>query len=37
MLAKVFGSYSSIPSEMVDLIELQTYYARQEIGLTSKI
>lgn len=35
LLAKIYGDYESITSEFMDIIELQTFYCRQEIALTT--
>lgn len=35
LLAKVYGDYESITSEFMDIIELQTFYCRQEVALTA--
>jgi len=34
LLAKIYGSYESISSEFIDIVELQTLFCKQEIGLT---
>lgn len=35
MLAKVYGNYESITTDMIDIVELQTMYCRQEIAMNN--
>ena len=37
MLAKVYGDYCSITGEFIDIVEMVTFYCRQEVSCTQGI
>jgi hypothetical protein len=37
LMAKIYGDYYSITSEFIDIVELQTFFCREEVSLTRGI
>ena len=33
-MAKIYGDYYSISSEFIDIVEMQSFYCREEVSLT---